>query len=142
MNFLGALSKAYVFQRLFEWVMAFAVLFFGVEIFLFPVSIESSAFHYILRVINAEFLASFYLLIGGVRVAALVINGRWPKWGPVLRSACAGGAVILWSQMCAALALRLPYGPPSPGIPIYLAMTLGEILACYRAMTDQRDARV
>lgn len=124
-------------HRLFEWVMTVAMLGLAIEIFFWPGTIGASAFRYMLRVIQPELLGGFFLIVGLFRIAALYANGNWPKFGPRIRALAAGAAALIWGQMLFALFALAPHtGIPSPGIPVYLALTLGEMISAYRAATD------
>lgn len=124
-------------HRLFEWIMTMAMLLLALEIIIWPGTIGASAFRYIAQVVYPENLAVFFLLIGACRIAALFANGHWPVIGPRVRAFAAFGAAIIWGQMLAALIVLAPKtGIPSPGIPVYFAITVGELISAYRAATD------
>jgi hypothetical protein len=126
-------------HRLFEWVMTGIMLGLALEIAIWPNTIGASAFYYMLRVIGSTNLNMFFAVAGLLRVAALIANGTWPVVGPRIRACSAGAASIIWFQMVIALLLVAPVnGVPSPGIPVYLALTIGELLSAYRAATDVR----
>jgi hypothetical protein len=127
-------------DRLFEWVMAVAMIGFGLEIFIWPQTIQASAFVHILRVVSAPNMSLFFMFFGVMRIAALVANGNWPTYGPRFRAIGAGAAAVMWAQLCASLMLLAPFnnGIPSPGIPVYFALTIGELISAYRALTDAR----
>lgn len=124
-------------HRLFEWMMTAAMLMLALEIIIWPGTIGASAFRYIARVVYPENLALFFLVIGAFRIVALFANGQWPVIGPRIRAGAAFGAAIIWGQMLAALIVLAPTtGIPSPGIPVYFAITIGELISAYRAATD------
>ena len=127
-------------DRLFEWVMTLAMLGLSLEIAIWPQTIGASSFRLILMLVSAENMGVFFLVFGLMRIAALIANGNWPVHGPRLRAMGAGAAALMWAQMCVALLMLAPHnlGVPSPGIPVYLALTLGELTSAYRAMTDAR----
>lgn len=128
-------------DRLFEWVMTLAMLGLAVEIALYPGTIASSSFRFILLLVSAEHMAIFFGAFGLMRIAALIANGSWPTHGPRLRAMGAGSASLMWGQMFAALLMLAPLnGTPSPGLPVYLALTIGELVSAYRAMTDERSS--
>ncbi len=131
----------YCGNRLFEWVMTVAMLLLAIHVFIWPQAIGASAFRYILWIIGPTFIALFFLIAGVGRVAALLANGSWPYWGPKIRAAGACLAALLWGQMCLALVVLIPEvgTPPSPGIPVYFALTLGEFFACYRVLANVRN---
>lgn len=127
-------------DRLFEWVMTVIMLGLATEIVIWPETIGNSSFRFILKVVSAEHMAAFFVVFGLMRIAALIANGSWPKHGPRLRAMGAGSAALMWGQMCVALLLLAPHnqGIPSPGIPVYFALTIGELVSAYRAMSDER----
>lgn len=130
-------------QRLFEWAMTCAMLFLALECAIWPGTIGASAFRYMLHVIGPTNISLFFFAAGTLRIAALVANGSWPVYGPLMRAAGAGMAALIWFQMDIALFLLAPHnnGIPSPGIPVYFAITIGEIVSAYRAMTDAASDR-
>lgn len=132
--------RHYFSNRLFEWVMTFAMLAIACEIAIWPNTIGASAFRFILRIVSPEDMGIFFLVFGIVRVIALIANGNWPEYGPRLRAVGAGSAALMWGQMFVALLLLAPHnsGIPSPGIPVYFALTVGELLSAYRAISDAR----
>lgn len=127
-------------DRLFEWVMTLAMLGLALEIVLWPATIGASSFRLILRLVSAEHMAVFFAVFGLMRIAALFANGSWPVHGPRLRAMGAGSAALMWGQMCVALLMLAPFnqGVPSPGLPVYFALTIGELVSAYRAVTDER----
>jgi hypothetical protein len=130
-------------DRLFEWIMAVAMFSIGAQMMIWTDTIRASAFRHILRVIDSQHLGLFFLFFGAVRMIALVANGKLPKYGPWMRTAGAGVAAMLWGQLCVSLILLFPFnnGVPSPGIPVYFALTIGELISAYRAVNDVRPSR-
>jgi hypothetical protein len=130
----------YIENRLFEWGMVFAMLLLALEIFLWPATMSESAFRYLAATISPENLGAFFLVIGLARGAALIINGRSNIYGPRVRAIGALAGAIIWSQMVSALLMLLTEtSVPSPGIPIYLSLTICEMISSYRAATDVRN---
>ena len=130
----------YCRNRMFEWVMTFAMLGIALEISFWPSSIESGSFRLLLIIISPTGLSLFFGAFGLLRIAALIANGSWPEHGPRMRAMGAGAASLMWGQMCIALFLITPNqgGVPSAGIPVYFALTIGELLSAYRAISDAR----
>lgn len=131
--------RIYCGNRLFEWIMTAAMIGIACWIVIWPATISASAFRFILEIVTTQFLGFFFMVAGALRIAALVANGSWPVYGPYLRSFTAGAAALVWVQMAAAL-FSLPTfaAAPSPGIPVYFALTIGELISCYRALSDGR----
>lgn len=129
--------RYYCGNRLFEWVMTAAMLGLALEISIWPETIQASAFRFILLAVSTQFLGWFFLVAGAVRIAALVANGSWPVYGPWVRAVASGAAALIWAQMDIALFILIPLNDaPSPGIPVYFALTIGELISCYRALSD------
>ncbi len=129
-------------NRLSEVATAAMMLGLALEIGIWPESIGASAFHRILAVLPETWLGWGFLVAGTARLAALCANGSWPFYGPLLRAAGALSGALIWFQMCLALFVLIPETgrPPSPGIPVYLVLTILELLSMYRALVMvQRD---
>ncbi len=130
----------YVENRLFEWVMATAMILLAIETFIWPHTIDASAFHWLTTVLPGAFIGVFLLLFGLARFAALIANGRSTVYGPRVRALCALAGAVLWAQFeLALLASFTVKGPPSPGIPFWFTFTLAELYSAYRAASDDRS---
>jgi hypothetical protein len=94
----------------------------------------------LVEVINSEHLGLLFFLVAIARGVALIINGRSDVYGPRVRAIGAMVGAVIWAQMLVALFgfLAETRSPPSPGIPIYFALTVCELISCYRAATDVR----
>lgn len=128
-------------NRQFEWTMAFALLWTGVFIMVWPHALAASAFSPILDIkLVPAIMGQILLVVGLLRCVTLWHNGLWPKWGPVIRASCAvAGGVIFLSMDVALIRQVLEVGrPPSPGIPIYTAVAVSEFVAMFRAIGDVR----
>lgn len=78
-------------------------------------------------------------LVGSCRLAALYINGRWPR-GYMVRVIGAGVGAIIWlpiSIMLTQGALQA-YHSLSPGTGVYALLAFAEIIAIRRAAHDVR----
>lgn len=129
--------------RLFEWVTTFVMLGWAVTIVIWPDTITIGAFRWMLVAgFTPLVLGLFFAIVGGIRISALVVNGRSELWGPRLRAfgAVAGG--IIWAWLAIALIFLVnETSAPSPGIWTYLGLMLGEIVSCTRAAADVRINR-
>ena len=130
----------YCRNRLFEWVMTLTMLGIAVEVAIWPAAVGASSFRFMLLVISPSNIGMFFLAFGFLRIAALIANGSWPEHGPRMRAMGAGAAALMWGQMFVALLMMAPQnnGIPSPGISLFLFLTIGELLSAYRAMSDAR----
>lgn len=84
---------------------------------------------------TAALWASILCGSGLVRVAALYINGRWPKT-PVIRTVCASLGLLAWSHLSWAFAEAA--ARPAAGIGVYGMLALAELFSIYRAAHDAR----
>lgn len=129
----------YLEGRLFEWVMAISMIGLAIEVFIWPQTLEESAFQWMVVVVNPKFIGAILLIGGSVRIVALILNGVSLSLGPRLRSVCAIVGAMLWIQFGTALVkLSIDQGFASPGIPFWYTFTLAELYVTYRAALDVR----
>lgn len=123
-------------NRLFELAMTVAMLAIAAWVVAWPGSIEAGSFKYLLRVMSPAAVIGIYAILGIARIAALIANGQWPLYGPIVRAIGALLAAFVWAQMSAALFLwgDVTGRPPSIGIPLYATLALFELISMYRAM--------
>jgi hypothetical protein len=116
------------------------MLCLSVEIFIWPLTLGASAFRYLAIVVNTENVGLLFFVVAIARGAALIVNGRSDVYGPRVRAAGALAGAVIWAQMLVALFVLMSEmnTPPSPGIPVYFALTMCELISCYRAATDVR----
>lgn len=129
-------------NRLFEWMTALMMLGIAATIASSPRSVGSGGFHLMLNLgLTPQVLGWFFAFAGFARVAGLYANGHWPVYGPWCRALCALGGAVLWGQMCLALIKWSEQSDyVSIGVSVYLFLTLGEVISCYRAASDGRAA--
>ena len=84
---------------------------------------------------TATLWASILCGSGLVRIAALYINGRWPRT-PVIRTVCASFGLLAWSHLSWVFAETA--GRPAAGIGVYGILALAELYSIYRAAHDAR----
>lgn len=127
-------------NRLFEWTMTCALFGLGIQLLIWPHAMSASSFRFLLDVIGAQYLMMFYLFVGWFRGVALFLNGNWPTWGPRVRALGAMLGAGVWMQMDISLIRLIPEQgtPPSPGIPVYSALVIAELISTYRAAADAR----
>ena len=123
-------------KRIFELAMAVAQFGEGILLLFSPNSIQASSFHLMLNYFSDAASAALFLFVGILRIVALFLNGRWMPNGAYVRIAgCIVGA-FLWLQMAFALGIynELDGLPLSPGIPIYVTLTIFEVVSIARAV--------
>lgn len=123
-------------DRKSELATSTMMLGLALHIAMFPDAIRASAFRHILEVLPQAWLGVGFAVAGTGRLAALIANGRWPYYGPMLRAIGALSGALIWFQMCIALYQLVPSvgSPPSPGIPVYFVLTLLELACMYQAL--------
>lgn len=123
-------------NRLFELAMTVAMFGIAAWVVRWPGSIEAGSFKFLLRVFSPAVIVGGYAVLAIARFAALVANGHWPFYGPLVRAFGALLAAFVWAQMAAALFLwsDVTGRPPSIGIPVYGTLALFELVSMYRAM--------
>jgi hypothetical protein len=128
-------------NRLFELSMTVAMLGIALWIMIFPGSIEAGSFKYLLRVVSPAAVLSMYAILGLARFAALIANGSWQFYGPLVRALGALLAAFAWAQMSGALFLwsSVTGKPPSIGIPVYGTLAFFELISMYRALARGKD---
>lgn len=127
-------------NRVFEWTMTGALLGMGAMLVIWPNAIAMSKLQFMLDVVGSGSLTLLYITVGCFRIVALYLNGNWPLWGARVRALTAIGSAIVWLQMGMSLFLmQLAIGgPPSPSVPLYLALVCAELYSTYRAAADAR----
>lgn len=127
-------------NRLAEVATTAMMLMLAVHIAIWPDSIRASAFRQILDVLPEAWLGFGFAIAGVLRIAALIANGASDVWGPLSRAAGALAGALIWFQMCIALYHLVPSvgSPPSPGIPVYLTLSIVELISMYRALVGVR----
>lgn len=119
-----------------EVLTTLVLISLSIHLSLWPQSVANSSFNHLLNYIQPNLLSFFFGLFGFLRFAALIANGTWPKYGPYLRAAGAFAGALIFANMSAALYQNvLSNGTqPSPGIPVYIILSLFELLSIYRAL--------
>lgn len=130
----------YCTNRLFEWMTSLMMIGMAIVIAMNPQTVKVGGFYLMADIgLTAPVLGVIFSIGGCLRGVSLVANGMWPKWGPIFRGICALLGASLWIQMALALiAWSGKNGYVSVGVPVYLCLTLGELISLYRAATDVR----
>lgn len=130
---------AYVQGKLFEWIMTLNTLLLGTTVLIWPAALGSSAFKYMIFISDVKAFGLIVLALGVICLTALVVNGRSYVKGPFVRAICASLRAVIWFQMLAALVVfSMTTGFPSPGIPNWFSLIVGELIASYQAGRDVR----
>lgn len=132
---------AYLLEgRLFEWMMSISMVLLAFEIYLYPRTIEFSAFTELGQVMSSQFIGLFLGIVGTIRIASLSLNGhaiRGVRIGPFLRSLMAVFCALMWTQFALALfQMSVDRGAPSPGLPFWSTFVFGELYVAYKAVRN------
>ncbi len=127
-------------ERAIEWLCAGIMVAWGVTLAINGDILKqpgSAAFHRFGA--TESFWAWMFGSAGFARIAALYINGRWPKT-PIIRMVCAGLGFVSWSQLSWLFleGTMMTAGVPTPGIGVYPMLALAELYSIYRAAHDAR----
>ena len=125
----------YVKGRVFEWTMALAMLFAGLELLIWDNVLTFGAFKWMLLVMSQKWIGTIMLFLGWIRLSSLMFNGQLlfgRKVGWFVRAGCAVASAVLWSQFALALvALSIDQGFPSIGLPFWSMFVVAELLVTY-----------
>lgn len=128
----------YLEGRLFEWMMTISMLLLAFQIYMWPTTMQFSAFKDLMDVVTDKFVGLFMFGVGFVRASALILNGhsiRGVRVGPLLRSIMAVLCATMWVQFAfALLQLSIEQGRPSPGLPFWTMFVIGELYVAYKAV--------
>lgn len=130
----------YLEGRLFEWMMSVSMVLLAFEIYLFPRTIEFSAFTELSQVMTSKFIGVFLGVVGAIRIGSLLLNGHKVgdvRIGPLLRSVMAVLCALMWTQFALALfQMSVDRGAPSPGLPFWSTFVFGELYVAYKAVRN------
>lgn len=130
------LLRYYVDGRLFEWSMTAPMLGLSVMTFIWPQTLRSSAFQWIVIVMPVVMVEILMFLISWTALVGLLLNGhewRGIRIGPLIRGAAAIARAFMWAQFAfALLRLSLLQGYPSPGLPFWIMFVITEMYVANR----------
>lgn len=133
---MGEFFHYYVRGRVFEWTMALAMLFTGLELLWFDNVVSFGAFRWLLLIMSQKWIGTALLFLGWLRASALMFNGQLlfgRKFGWGVRAVSSIIAASLWAQFSLALLqLSLDQGVPSLGLPLWTLLVLAELLTAYQ----------
>lgn len=122
-------------NRLTELMMACFMLVIAGWLAVFPSMLDDGGFRYLRDFVCREWLLMFFFIFGITRLGALIANGHWPFWGPIVRAACALVGAVLFGQMVLALVNLSKEGVDPPiSTGVYAVLVPFELIAMYRAL--------
>lgn len=128
-------------HRVFEWMTALMMIGIAVTIAVSPGTMAAGGFTLMGNVgLTPGVVVVVFLAAGWLRMAALYANGHWPYYGPWCRAGGAMIGVIIWAQMFFSMLKWSEVSGFVPlGVPVYVFLTVGEFISCYRAARDGRS---
>jgi hypothetical protein len=129
-------------ERGLEWLSAIIRVAWGVILAQPGDTLSAANFQqFVAHGMTEEALAYVFGATGGVRLAALYINGRWPRT-PLLRMIGAGAGLLLWGQIASMFGTSyLATGNAGTGFAAYGCLAMAEIFSIYWAAFDARYNR-
>lgn len=132
-----AATRLYVADRFYarglEWYLGTAMLVAGLELLLLGDTFSLSPYAFIRQIAGEDTWGSIFLLVGGMRLIALLFNGLLPHGTPHLRVLMALVSMLIWSELAIGYAVaRIP----SLMIAFVVPAALFEFVNVYRAARD------
>ena len=121
-------------NRISEVSNALIMIGLGLQIMVAPQVSDYRALDLLSGIVPAGSIAMLFIVVGTVRMAALIANGHWPEYGPWLRAIGALVGALVWSQMFLSLIVVPPDELTSLNAPVYLVFTGIELVSIYRAL--------
>lgn len=115
------------------WMSVTAVLF-GVALLAPENTFETPQYAVIRMIVPEEMAGAFCLFFGGVRIVALIVNGRRGRETSLIRMLGCVGGFFFWSAMALGFALVMP--PISLGFIASFVFSLSELHASSHAASD------
>lgn len=130
-------------DRSLEWFSSCVMLIWGVTLMLPGDTLNGPQYSAFTRFgLTEDFWSWAFTAIGSARLAALYINGRWPR-SPLIRMAGSIFGVLSWAQVSYLLnaSTLMVTGIANTGIGVYAAFAIADLFGVYRAAFDARYYR-
>ena len=127
-------------DRGLEWFSALVMIGWAVALGLPGDTLAAPAFVEFRRFgFTEQFWAAVFGIMGGARIAALYINGRWPRT-PYIRMVGSLFGTMSWAQVAWLLFAGgyFATGIPTTGVAVYGLLALADLLSIFRAAFDAR----
>lgn len=128
--------------RLYEWVFGASMVSFGFAMLIVPKMLQGSILSILAAMFNSYMVGAIFLILGLLRMAALIANGRSMEIGPRIRSIVATICSALWMTFTLSMIrVSIDQHFPSPMVFFWGPFTLAEVYISYRAVLDVRTGR-
>jgi hypothetical protein len=124
--------------RLIEWFFGLVFLAIAFVLFLPDKTMSTPLFHFHLSLMSEYAWALMFFAVGGLRIAALIINGMAPRGSPTIRCTMAGVSAVVFATLAAAFAGIGPLGWWAASV--YAVSTAFEFITIYRSIQDVSHA--
>lgn len=123
-------------NRMLELATTVMMLSISGWLMVWPDALSSGSLHSLTEIVSPRFVVVTYGIFGLARIVALIANGHWAFYGPLIRAAGALVGAFAWSQMAGSLwHSSADVGhPPSIGVPVYIVLALFELISMWRAL--------
>lgn len=131
-------------QRVSEWIMGGLLLFYTAAISVDESAFDGPSFSVLLSLADRETWALICMVVGLVRMAALVINGSFHNFrhAPHLRAFASAGAGIFWGQIVLGLVVAVIWQDGRLHVvAVYMTFMTFELWNFFRASADVGASR-
>lgn len=130
-------------NRMLELATAVMMLTISAWMVVWPTALSAGSLQSLTMVVPASLIIPLYGSFGWARIAALIANGHWKVYGPMIRALGALVGAFVWAQMGASLwyAGILNGHEPSIGVPVYGTLSLFELISMWRALAGAGHGR-
>lgn len=127
-------------NRIWEWGAGVAMVGIGILLDGWPDALAMSKFRFMLDILQPVTFTWFYVLTGATRIIALYLNGRGAPYTAYVRAAMAVCGGFAWFHMGWSLfvAQNNLNAPPSPSLPLLVALMGLELYTVSRALSDAK----
>ena len=124
--------------RMIEWFFASVFLAISAVLFLPDKTMSPPLFQFHLSLMSEYAWALVFFIVGALRVAALITNGRAPRGSPAIRCTMALISAVVFATLAAAFIKSGPLGWWAASV--YSVATVFEFITIYRAIQDVSHA--
>jgi hypothetical protein len=129
----------YLDGRLYEWAMGLIMISLGLAMTIWPAMCRGSILQVLLAIMPEAVAGLLFLVLGILRLFALIANGSSCVIGPRLRTTVATVASMIWTTFTLSMSeVSIKQGFPSPMVFFFSVFTLAELYVSYRAALDVR----
>ena len=126
-------------RRLLEWLTSTIIFLLGIIMLISPESFDKptlSMFYDYLQVWTPTLL-----IVGTLRIIALLINGHWHGGTPLLRLLGSLSGAAIFGAILGSLLQVSPWWTIPFGVVTYSVLTMGEMLNSFFTATDMANVR-